>query len=129
MRRGRAPCPGSPEDFLSSISHDDAATAAAAALDVPAGVYNVVDDEPLTRREYFDSLAKALASRRRSLPAEVGGALLGSVGEILARSLRISNRKLKSVVGWTPTYPSVREGWPPPSPVFSSRGSTAAQAG
>ena len=43
---GRAFLPGSPGAYVSSISHDDAASAAAAALYMPAGVYNVVDDEP-----------------------------------------------------------------------------------
>jgi hypothetical protein len=38
--------------------------------------------------------------------------LFGSLGEMLARSLRISNRKLRDACGWTPRYPSMREGWP-----------------
>jgi hypothetical protein len=38
--------------------------------------------------------------------------LLGSPGEMLARSLRISNRKLRAVSGWLPAFPSVRQGWP-----------------
>src|SRR6266567_1909621 len=50
VRRGWAPLPGSPQAFFSSISHDDAAAAVSAALDVSAGVYNVTDDEPLRRR-------------------------------------------------------------------------------
>ena len=44
VRRGFAPLPGPPEAFLSSISHDDAATACLAALSVSSGVYNVADD-------------------------------------------------------------------------------------
>jgi hypothetical protein len=38
--------------------------------------------------------------------------MLGSLGEMLARSLRISNRKLRDRCGWAPRYPSMREGWP-----------------
>jgi putative NADH-flavin reductase len=38
-------------------------------------------------------------------------ALAGSMGEMLARSLRISNRKLRAESGWRPKYPSAREGW------------------
>jgi len=112
VRSGRAFLPGSPDAYFSSIAHDDAATAAAAALDVPAGAYNVVDDEPLTRREYFESLALALhVPPPRPFPWWMRW-LLGTLGEIMSRSLRISNRKLKSVSGWTPAFPSVREGWP-----------------
>ena len=59
-KTGRAFLPGSPDAFASSVSHDDAATAAAAALALAPGTYNVVDDEPVTRRDYFDSLARTL---------------------------------------------------------------------
>ncbi len=37
--------------------------------------------------------------------------LTGSLGEMIARSLRISNRKLRQASGWSPRYPSAREGW------------------
>ena len=112
VRRGRAFLPGAADAFASSVSHDDAATAAAAALAIPAGAYNVVDDEPVTRREYFDSLARALGvPPPKLLPFWVKW-MLGSLGECLSRSLRISNAKLRGVSSWAPKYPSVREGWP-----------------
>ena len=38
--------------------------------------------------------------------------LFGPLGKTLARSLRISNRKLRTECDWAPQYPSVREGWP-----------------
>ena len=111
IRRGWAPIPGAAGSFISSVSHDDAASAVVAALGVPAGAYNVADDEPLRRREYFDALATALgAPSPRLLPAWLAG-LMGPLGETLARSLRISNRKLRTASGWAPQYPSVREGW------------------
>jgi nucleoside-diphosphate-sugar epimerase len=111
VRRGRAPLPGASDAFVSSVSHDDAARAAAAAVSLPAGVYNVVDDEPVTHREYFDSLARALGVPPPKLPGVWMKWLLGSLGELLARSQRISNRKLKKASSWTPKYPSVRDGW------------------
>ncbi|HEY5988235.1 MAG TPA: hypothetical protein VIV12_17945 [Streptosporangiaceae bacterium] len=43
---------GPPGSYVSSIHVADAATAVAAALHAPAGTFNVVDDEPLTKREY-----------------------------------------------------------------------------
>jgi len=111
VRKGWAPAPG-PEGFISSISHDDTATAAVAALGVPAGLYNVVDDEPVRRREFFASLAGALgAPPPKFLPKWVGR-LMGGVGETLTRSLRISNRRFRDASGWAPKYPSVRDAWP-----------------
>ncbi|HLJ19587.1 MAG TPA: NAD(P)-dependent oxidoreductase [Stellaceae bacterium] len=112
VRRGFAPAPGPPDSFISSLSHDDAASAVVAALGAPAGTYNVVDDEPITHREYVDSLASALGTPPPRLPPAWATWLFGSVGALLARSLRISNRKLKQATGWQPKYPSVREGWP-----------------
>jgi hypothetical protein len=29
----------------------------------------------------------------------------------LARSLRVSNGRFRAATGWTPRYPSAREGW------------------
>jgi nucleoside-diphosphate-sugar epimerase len=111
VRRGWAPLPGPPGGFLSSVSHDDAAAAVIAALRLPAGVYNVVDDEPLTRRQFVDALAEALGVPPPRLPPPWTAHLMGSLGQTLARSLRISNRKLRQESTWTPAHPSLREGW------------------
>jgi nucleoside-diphosphate-sugar epimerase len=110
-RKGWAAAFGDPEGYLSSVSHDDAARAVVAALDIESGVYNVVDDEPLRRREYFAALADMLGIPPPKLPPLWLGRLTGSVGETMARSLRISNRKLREASDWTPTFPSVREGY------------------
>ncbi len=111
IERGWSPLPGAPDAFISSISHDDAATAVFAALDLPAGTYNVSDDEPLRHREFVDSLADALGvPRPRALPAWFA-TLAGSTARAMARSLRISNARLRAA-GWAPRYPSARDGWP-----------------
>jgi 2-alkyl-3-oxoalkanoate reductase len=111
VRHGWAPLPGRAEAFVSSVSHDDAAAAVIAALSASAGAYNVVDNEPLRHREYFDSLAAVLGVKPPKLPAVWMTPLFGTLGEMLARSLRVSNRKLRQATGWAPKYPSVREGW------------------
>ena len=111
-RTRRAFLPGSPDAFLSSVSHDDAATAVATALTLPRGTYNVVDDEPVTRRDYFDSLARTLGLPSPKPFPWFSRVMLGSLGECLSRSQRISNRKLKAASGWAPRYRNVREGWP-----------------
>ena len=111
IRRGWAAMPGPAESFISSVSHDDAASAVVAALDVPSGAYNVIDDEPVTHRDYVNALAAALGAPAPRLPPAWAARLFGPVGRLLARSLRISNRKLKQETGWQPKYRSVREGW------------------
>jgi nucleoside-diphosphate-sugar epimerase len=112
LKRGWAPIPGPAGAYLSSCSHDDAASAVAEAVALPAGTYNVADDEPVTHEEYVASLARALKVPVPRLPPSWLTALSGSLGELLARSVRVSNRKLRSMSRWEPKYPSVREGWP-----------------
>jgi nucleoside-diphosphate-sugar epimerase len=111
VRRGMLPLPGDLEAFCSFVSHDDAASAVAAALDLPSGAYNVVDDEPVTRGVLGRTLATLLGVKPpRPLPKWVSR-LLGSLGELLSRSQRISNRKLRESSAWRPRYPSIREGF------------------
>jgi len=112
MRYGLALLPGRPDAFISSISHDDAASAVAAMLDAQAGIYNVVDDEPLRRREYFAALAQPLGVKEPRMLPPWTAFLFGSLGEMLARSQRMSNRKLRDATGWEPRHRSVKSGFP-----------------
>ncbi len=112
VKHGRTVLPGPPGAFISSISHDDAAAAATASLAIPAGAYNVADDEPVTRRDYVDSLASTLGVPPPQPFSWWMKLLLGRLGAFLSRSERISNLKLKAASNWAPRYPSIREGWP-----------------
>jgi nucleoside-diphosphate-sugar epimerase len=109
-RRRVALQPGRPGAWWSSIHSDDAAGAVVAALHVPAGVYNVADDEPLTRADRDQVLAAAVGvGRLRRPPAAItrlGGAKIG----MLMRSQRVSAARFREASGWTPAYPSVRDG-------------------
>ncbi len=111
-RRGMSALPGSPDAYFSSVTHDDAASAAVAALGVEAGIYNVGDDEPLRRSEFVAVVAAGEGvPAPRPQPAWMGR-MMGSLGALLSRSVRLSNRKFREASGWAPRYPSVREGWP-----------------
>jgi nucleoside-diphosphate-sugar epimerase len=113
VRRGWSPLPGRPSAFFSSISHDDAATAVVASLAVPAGVYNITDDEPVRRREYVDVIARTLSVAPPRFMPPWTAKLMGSIGGLFSRSERISNRKLRAAApSWVPCFPSVREGLP-----------------
>lgn len=110
-QRGIAASIGSPTGFISSIATDDAATAVVAALAAPAGTYNIGDDEPVRRREYFELLARALGRKMPWLAPAWLANLTGSVGKTLARSHRISNHTFSETTGWKPSIPGIREGW------------------
>jgi nucleoside-diphosphate-sugar epimerase len=112
VKRGLAPLFGPPAAYISSVSHDDAAAAVVAALEVPAGIYNVADDEPVSHRDFVNSLADALGVRHPRLVPPWMTALGGSLARTMARSLRVSNRKLRAASGWAPVFRSVRDGWP-----------------
>jgi 2-alkyl-3-oxoalkanoate reductase len=109
VQHGVAPIVGRTDAYIPMVSHHDAATATVTALDLPAGAYNVVDDEPLTHREFADALADAVGARHPRLPPLWIGALGGSVARTMARSLRVANTKLRAS-GWEPKFRSVREG-------------------
>jgi nucleoside-diphosphate-sugar epimerase len=111
MRKGWSPLPGDPNAYFSSLAQEDAATAVVAALGVPAGTYNIVDDEPMRRREWVASLASAAGMPvPKQFPAWVV-TLGGSVMRLLARSQRISNRRFRAASTWAPRYPSARDAW------------------
>ncbi|MEO8192939.1 MAG: NAD(P)-dependent oxidoreductase [Gemmatimonadales bacterium] len=111
VRRGLAPAFGAHDSYMSSLWTDDAASAVFAALSVPAGTYNVTDDVPMRRREAFDLLAAELGVKSpRMLPRWVTR-VMGSAGDTLGRSQRISNARFRQAGGWIPKVPSLHEGW------------------
>lgn len=102
---------GDPGSYLSSIHVADGGRAVAEVLGAAAGVYNVVDNQPLTKRTY----ARALASAAQR-PAWLRGPgrlakVLGHRTTSLTRSIRVSNDKLTNATAWAPEFPSAREGW------------------
>jgi nucleoside-diphosphate-sugar epimerase len=112
VRHGWSILPGPKDAYISSISHDDAAHAVVAALEIPSGAYNVTDDEPLRHVDYVGALAEVLGvSPPRFLPTWTTP-LFGVAGAVTARALRLSNRKLRDATSWRPMYASMRQGWP-----------------
>jgi nucleoside-diphosphate-sugar epimerase len=110
-RRHIAPMYGPADGYLSSIHVADAGTAVVAALDATAGTYNVVDDEPLSKRDYADALAHAAGARPWFHVPGRAALLLSDRLTSLTRSLRVANTRFRDTTGWTPRYPSAREGW------------------
>ena len=101
-----------PDGYMSSITTDDAAAAVVASLSAPAGLYNVGDDEPVTRRDFFGALAGALGVRPPFIAPAGLAKLGGTKASLLIRSQRVSNRSFVQATGWRPVQSSVREGWP-----------------
>lgn len=112
-RKGFALMIGPGGAYWSHIWVDDAAEAVVAALlGAPAGVYDVVDDEPLTRDEIKHLIARAVGRKRLIAPPALAVRIVvGKDATFAARSLRVSNRKFKETTGWSPSVRNAREGW------------------
>jgi nucleoside-diphosphate-sugar epimerase len=85
---------------ISSFLHvKDAARAALLAIDWPAGVVNIVDDEPAAGTEWLPQFAAAI------------GAPPPPIGEHGGHEQGVSNRKARQELRWMPLHPTWREGF------------------
>jgi 2-alkyl-3-oxoalkanoate reductase len=98
----------------SFIHIDDAALATVAALERGApDVYNVVDDDPAPIRDWLPEYAAALEARPpRKVPKLVARIAGGNLGVYMLTGLQgATNEKAKRELGWTPRWPSWRQGF------------------
>lgn len=99
-RKGLWTVTGADDTPTSWIHADDAGRAVVAALDAPAGIYNVAEPDPLPRRDHRRALASAVGrDRLRAIPSAVQRAL-GPGLETVSRSHRISSTALTDATGW-----------------------------
>jgi len=114
VRKRRYPMIGRGEGTYSFIHVDDAASATVAALErARPGIYNVVDDEPATAKQWMPLYAEALESKRPPrVPAFVARVIAGDALVRWILGLRgASNEKIKRELGWRPRYASWRRGF------------------
>lgn len=88
------------EAVTSFLHVDDAAAAAVQALSWPTGVFNIVDDEPASAREWLPVYAAALGAP----PVATGSGRAGW-------ERGASNRTARERLGWRPLHPSWRTGF------------------
>lgn len=110
VRRGEA-LTVNPDSWLNLIHVEDAARAVAALASRPDlnGLYNVVDDEPIARRDYVGLLA-ALA---QVTPPQFAPHLAFHAGEHIRGNRRVRNWRLRHLLRFPLTYPTCRVGLPP----------------
>jgi nucleoside-diphosphate-sugar epimerase len=114
VRKRQFPIVGDGGGVTSFIHLEDAAAATVLALeqDGPA-LYNIVDDDPAPAREWIPVMAEALGAKPpRRFPVWLARMFAGEVGVMLGTDARgASNVKAKDELGWTPLYPSWRQGF------------------
>ena len=104
FRRRVNPFIGSPDAHTSVLGMDAAARAVVAALDVEAGIYNVADDDPPTRRELGETVAAAIGRKPpRSVPA-APVRWVNKASDVLMRSHRVDTSRFRAASGWQPDH-------------------------
>jgi nucleoside-diphosphate-sugar epimerase len=107
--KGEATIEGSGERYLNMVHRDDVVGAIAVALEKasPGQIYNVVDDEPVTQFDFFQWLSKQF---NRDMPPSVArqGRAERKRG---STNKRVSNAKLKSLLGCEFKYATFRDGF------------------
>jgi 2-alkyl-3-oxoalkanoate reductase len=114
LRRRKFPQVGDGAGVWSFVHIEDAASATAAVVKAGCGgVYNVVDDEPAPVSEWLSYLAHcAHAQPPKSVPTWMARIFVGEHVVALMNEIRgVSNAKMKRELGWTPRWPTWREGF------------------
>jgi nucleoside-diphosphate-sugar epimerase len=118
LLHGRARIDGDGSRWLNMVHRDDVAGAivAAAAGGRPGRTYNVTDNEPVRQRDLLAWLATRLGCPMPG-PREDANPRPSTRAPT---NKRVSNRRLRDDLGWTPRFPSYREGYAEACPVPDS---------
>jgi nucleoside-diphosphate-sugar epimerase len=114
LRKRQIPVPRGGGGVASWVYLEDAAAATVAALvrGRPGEAYNVVDDEPVSWGAFLTALGAQFGAKA---PTELPGWVfrgLGYIGVAMTSTVRVSNEKARSELGWAPTAATYREGLP-----------------
>lgn len=113
LLKRRLPLIGGGRAVWSSIHSDDAASAFVAAAEAgKEGLWHVVDDEPAPLREVLLEFARQLgAPAPRRVPVWLARLAAGRDSvKFLNTSTRTTNSRFRRDVGWSPRFPTYREG-------------------
>ena len=114
VRKRQYPIVGDGAGVMSFIHLDDAAAATVLALDqVGPAVYNITDDEPAATRDWLPVLADVLGAKPpRHVPTWLARLIMGGGLDMMTQSRGAANARARKELGWTPRYPSWRQGFP-----------------
>ncbi len=113
IRHRRFPILGSGDQYWHWIYVDDMARAVVLAAEHPAPgeIFNVADDWPFHAADGMNYMAAQLnAPAPFKMSILLARILLGGTATFLAQSARYRTDKIKKMLGWSPMYPTYREG-------------------
>ena len=107
---GRAHRIALPDQVFSRVHVDDIAGGVLASFGGPAGVYNLADDEPCHQNRLVEWGCAMRAAPLPPLQTLDEAGLSPAARAFYAENRRVANGRAKRLLGWTPRYPSFREG-------------------
>ncbi len=112
VREGKAHRIDLPGQVFSRVHVQDIAggVAAAIAAQVPAGAYNLADDQPASQNAVIEHACHLMGLEPPPLQSLQEAALSPAARAFYGENRRVANGKLKRLAGWRPRYPSYREG-------------------
>ncbi|AKM08190.1 epimerase [Pelagerythrobacter marensis] len=102
--------PGAQGQVFSRVHVDDIVTGVLAALEAPAGAYNLADDLPTSQNTVVEEACRLLGRAPPPLMSPDEAGLSAMARGFYAENRRIANGKARRVLGWRPSYPTFREG-------------------
>ena len=110
VREGKAHRIDLPGQVFSRVHVDDIVSGVVAALDAPAGAYNVADDFPCSQNAVIEEASRLLGLAPPPLQTIAQANLSPMARAFYSENRRVANGKAKRVLGWKPRYPTYREG-------------------
>jgi nucleoside-diphosphate-sugar epimerase len=99
-----------PDQVFSRVHVDDLASGVVAALEAPAGAYNLADDLPASQNAVVEEACRILGVALPPLQALDAAGLTPQARAFYAENRRVANGKARRVLGWRPRYPDFRAG-------------------
>jgi nucleoside-diphosphate-sugar epimerase len=130
LKRRLLPLPRGAKSLTCWIHVEDAAAATVAALGRgrPGQAYNIIDDEPVSFADFLRYLARAADVPAPWLAPRwlMSWATPFLTASWMGSSMRVANQKAKTELGWTPQFPTYREGLRTVLETLTDKGTDAA---
>jgi nucleoside-diphosphate-sugar epimerase len=110
VREGKAHRIDLPDQIFSRVHVDDIVSAVRASFAGTPGIYNIADDHPASQNAVIEHACDRLGLEWPPLRTIDEAGLSPMARGFYAENRRISNRKAKRLLNWTPTYSDYKQG-------------------
>lgn len=110
VREGKAHRIELPDQIFSCVHVEDIVSGVVASFAGPPGVYNLADNYPCSQNAVIEFASLLLGTAAPPLQLLEQAQLSPMAAAFYAENRRISNRKVKRVLGWAPQYRDYKQG-------------------